>query len=149
MQVLPECGTFAKAVHSAVFPAIQKMKEAEDAGQPRSVAVGAGVPTLVKAFAKALGCREMCQAVVDTCSCNDSAGDSMSFGDALTAAKANIVLLQKVRPSVVATQLCPGPVLQSMQGAHYWHAWQRVSSLGNQALRLSHVWCTTLPALAS
>jgi hypothetical protein len=100
VQVLPECGSFQKSVHSAIFPAIKKIKQAEDAGQPKSVAIAAAVPGLIEAILKTMGCREMCQAVVDTCSCN-APGERLTFGEALLAAEANNEVVQNVRPLFV------------------------------------------------
>ena len=98
VQVLPECGSFKTTVQSALFPAIKKIKQSEDAGQPKSVAIAAAIPTLVRAFARSLGCREMCQALVDTCSCNIP-GESVTFGQALTDAEDNLSV-QQVRSSL-------------------------------------------------
>lgn len=96
--MLPECGSFKNTVHTAILPAIKKIKESEDKGQPKPVAIAAAIPGLIKAFAKTLGCREMCQALVDTCSCNIP-GQSVTFGQALTDAEANNQAIKQVRHS--------------------------------------------------
>jgi hypothetical protein len=87
VELLPECGSFKESVHSAILPAIKKVKQAEDKGQPKSIALAEAVPGLLKAMAKTLSCREVCQAVVDTCSCKAFPDERLSFGEALLAAQ--------------------------------------------------------------
>jgi hypothetical protein len=75
-------------VHPAIFPAIRKIKAAQDAGQPRAIAVATAVPDLVKAMSRGMACRELCEAVISTCSCSSDPAHPLSFGEAVTAAEA-------------------------------------------------------------
>jgi len=86
VQALPECGSFQKHVHKAIFPAILEVKNAEDEGLPESTAIAAAIPDLVKSMSKTMACREMCHATVATCSCGNA---TVTFGEALENAEVN------------------------------------------------------------
>ena len=96
VQVVPECGSFKEHVHEAIFPAAKAVKQAEDAGQPKQIAMAAAVPGLVKAMLRTMACREMCQAAVDTCSCQQG-GKPLTFGEALVSAEEYNANFQEVR----------------------------------------------------
>ena len=97
LEVLPNCGSFQQTVHRAILPAILQIKQEQDSGQPQEVAIAEAVPGLLEAMAQSFSCREMCQAVVDTCSCKAFPGESLTFGEALTAAQENNDNFQQVR----------------------------------------------------
>lgn len=66
MQV-PRCGSFQSSVETAVLPALAVMTAAQDEGRTQVEALGEAIPLLVNASALTLPCREMCEAVVQTC----------------------------------------------------------------------------------
>ena len=51
----------------AVLPALALITEAEDVGRSRMDALGDALPLLLNATALTMPCREMCEAVVQTC----------------------------------------------------------------------------------
>lgn len=87
VQSLPECGSFQEHVHKAIFPAIVEAKQAEDAGQPPSIALAESVPGLVKAMSRTMACKEMCEAAVSTCSCKEAGAKNLTFGEAIENAE--------------------------------------------------------------
>jgi hypothetical protein len=87
VQAFPPCGSFAATVHPAIFPAIGKIKAAQDAGQPRIMAIASAIPDVVAAMSHGMACRELCESVVGTCSCVGDRDHPLSFGEAITAAE--------------------------------------------------------------
>lgn len=87
VQALPECGSFQKHVHKAIFPAILAAKKAEDAAQPQNIAIAEAVPGLVAAMSKTMACKEMCEAAVTSCSCKADGDGILTFGEALENAE--------------------------------------------------------------
>ncbi|KAK9839741.1 hypothetical protein WJX84_000691, partial [Apatococcus fuscideae] len=85
-QTAPKCGSFQGAVEGAVLPAISTVLTASDNGRTPLDALSEAVPSLLQASNLALPCREMCEAVVGTCSCNKE----RSFGDLLEKVDAAI-----------------------------------------------------------
>ena len=62
-----------------------QVSSALDKGENAVEALAEVVPELADAMALSLPCREMCQAVVNSCSC----GKERTFGDILQAVQAN------------------------------------------------------------
>ena len=64
---MPKCGSFQSSVEVAILPALAVMTEAEDMGRSQMDAMGDAIPLLLNATALTMPCREMCEAVVQTC----------------------------------------------------------------------------------
>lgn len=78
---VPKCGSFSAAVERALLPAIAAIDSARDYGRTQLDALADVVPMLLNASSLTMPCREMCEAVVRTCGCNNA----YNFGKLLDA----------------------------------------------------------------
>ncbi len=75
---VPKCGSFSASIERALLPAIAAIDNARDYGKTQLDALSEAVPLLLNASSLTMPCREMCEAVVATCGCNND----YSFGKA-------------------------------------------------------------------
>ncbi|EIE22807.1 hypothetical protein COCSUDRAFT_47705 [Coccomyxa subellipsoidea C-169] len=80
-QTVPKCGSFSASIERALLPAIAAIDNARDYGKTQLDALSEAVPLLLNASSLTMPCREMCEAVVATCGCNND----YSFGKLLDA----------------------------------------------------------------
>ncbi|KAK9829899.1 hypothetical protein WJX72_008541 [[Myrmecia] bisecta] len=103
-QTVPKCGSFAALVETAILPAIAQVVNAEADEASQIEALSSAVPMLLKAMSLSLPCREMCEAVVNTCSCKKD----RTFGELLDKIVAKHTDAEAIPPGF--TQQLFGPV---------------------------------------
>lgn len=78
---VPKCGSFSVTVEKAILPALAAVVQAREDGETHADALSRAMPILLAAFGLAMPCREMCEAVVTSCNCNND----YTFGKLLKA----------------------------------------------------------------
>lgn len=102
-QTVPTCGSFQTTVEAHILPAMKVAVQRKQAGDTGAVAAAAAVPHLIQAVNKVWPCRNVCEAVMQSCGC----GDEKSFGDLIT-------LLQRRGSVVPFLEQVPPETLQSV-----------------------------------
>ena len=75
------CGSYATIIENTILPMITKVTQAQQQGASAAAALAPVVPELLQASSLSMPCREMCEAVVSSCSCDQE----QHFGPLLEA----------------------------------------------------------------
>lgn len=100
-QTVPKCGSYSANIENVLLPALSKVTTAQMEGEDSAQSLSAALPELLKASSLAMPCRQMCEAIITSCSCNDE----QKFGSLLEAFVANHIALGEQLPRGFTTEL--------------------------------------------
>ncbi|KAK9813568.1 hypothetical protein WJX73_007727 [Symbiochloris irregularis] len=69
-QTVPKCGSYSTIIENTILPMITRVTQARQQGASAVAALAPVVPELLQATSLSMPCREMCEAVVSSCSCD-------------------------------------------------------------------------------
>ncbi|DBB04962.1 hypothetical protein WJX82_002727 [Trebouxia sp. C0006] len=104
-QTVPVCGSYQENLVGLLLPAVAQAVSAEQNGLTQNEALSSVMPQLLQASSLSLPCREMCEAVMSTCSCSQE----RTLGS----------LLQKVMDGLLPGQQLPEGFSQQIFGSVY------------------------------